>query len=160
MTGFIEFVRKQGVVGLAIGFILGGAVTGLVTAFVQDIINPLITPLLGIAGNINTYAIPFFGGKIALGHFIGTLINFIVMASVVYFGFKGLTVRTAKYFERELPLSGQLRPLLMLWTGLHFFLRLAFDARDRGRVNPGLAFQQALFLALFDGDDQHVIPVV
>jgi hypothetical protein len=36
------------------------------------------------------------------------------------------------------------------------FLRLAVDAFDGGGVNPRVAGQQALFLALFDGDDQHV----
>ena len=35
----------------------------------------------------------------------------------------------------------------------HFFKRLAIDPFDRRRVNPGLAFEQALFFALFDGDD-------
>ncbi len=90
MKGFIEFIRKQGVVGLAIGFILGGSITAVVTAFVQDIINPIISPILGFAGNINTYVIPYFGSNIALGHFISILINFIIMAGVVYFGIKGL----------------------------------------------------------------------
>ena len=41
MKGFLEFVREQGVVGLATGFILGGAVSKVVTSLVTDIINPV-----------------------------------------------------------------------------------------------------------------------
>ena len=42
MKGFLQFVREQGVVGLAIGFILGGAISKLVTALVDDIISPIL----------------------------------------------------------------------------------------------------------------------
>jgi len=41
MKGFIEFVRDQGVVGLAVGFILGGAISKVVTSLVENIINPV-----------------------------------------------------------------------------------------------------------------------
>ena len=34
MKGFINFIRKQGVVGLAVGFMLGGAISKLVSAIV------------------------------------------------------------------------------------------------------------------------------
>ena len=40
MRGFLNFIREQGVVGLAIGFILGGAISKLVAALVNDLINP------------------------------------------------------------------------------------------------------------------------
>jgi len=40
-SGFIDFVREQGVVGLAVGFILGGAVSKVVSSLVKDIINSL-----------------------------------------------------------------------------------------------------------------------
>jgi len=42
MAQFVDFIRKQGVAGLAIGFILGGAVSKVVTALIEDIINPLV----------------------------------------------------------------------------------------------------------------------
>lgn len=40
MKGFIEFIKKQNVVSLAIGFMLGGAVSKVVSSVVVDIINP------------------------------------------------------------------------------------------------------------------------
>ena len=47
MSGFIEFVRERGVVGLAIGFVLGGAVSKVTTSFSTDILNPIIALLYG-----------------------------------------------------------------------------------------------------------------
>ena len=47
LSGFVEFVRKQGVVGLAVGFLLGGAVSKVVSALVTDIVNPLVGLVLG-----------------------------------------------------------------------------------------------------------------
>lgn len=88
MKGFINFIREQGVVGLAVGFILGGAVSKVVASLVSDIINPLISVALGAAGNMKeTYLIL---GPINLmwGSFVATLIDFIVIALVVYFGVK------------------------------------------------------------------------
>lgn len=88
--GFIEFIRKQGVVGLAVGFVLGGAVTKLVMALVDDIVNPLIGLLLGKAGNLEVYAIHIGSATIKWGDFLNQLINFIAIAFVVYWGFKFL----------------------------------------------------------------------
>ncbi len=90
MKGFINFIREQGVVGLAVGFILGGAVSKVVTALVEDIINPLLGVVLGAAGGLQTAAIEFGSVKILVGDFISVLIDFTVIALVVYFGVKGL----------------------------------------------------------------------
>jgi large conductance mechanosensitive channel len=85
---FIDFVKKQGVIGLAIGFLLGGAVSKLVTAFVNDIINPLLGLILGKLGNLSNYALTIGSAKILWGDFIAALIDFLVIALVVFYGFK------------------------------------------------------------------------
>jgi len=90
MSGFIDFIRKQGVVGLAIGFLLGGAVSKLVSALVNDIINPLVGLILGKIGNLSNYALTIGSIKILWGDFVNALIDFIIIALVVYFGFKAL----------------------------------------------------------------------
>jgi len=90
MSGFIDFIRKQGVVGLATGFILGGAVSKLVAALVEDIINPLIGVFFSKAGSLATISFNIGTVEILWGHFIGVVIDFIVIASVVYFGVKWL----------------------------------------------------------------------
>jgi large conductance mechanosensitive channel len=87
MKNFIEFIRTQGVVGLAVGFILGGAVSGLVSSIVTDLINPLVGLLLGNFGDLSTLSWKIGGGAtIAFGAFLTVLINFCIIAAVVYYG--------------------------------------------------------------------------
>lgn len=88
-SGFLDFIREQGVITLAVGFIIGGAVTKLVNSFVVDIINPFLGLVLG---KVNLANATFQLGKatIAWGSFVSALIDFFVIAAVVYFGFKFL----------------------------------------------------------------------
>ena len=90
MKGFLNFVREQGVVGLAVGFILGGAVSKLVSAIVSDIINPVIGLILGASGNIGSAYFNIGSATILYGDLIGVIIDFIAIALVVYFGVKFL----------------------------------------------------------------------
>ncbi len=88
-SGFLDFVREQGVITLAVGFIIGGAVTKLVNSFVTDIINPVLGLLLGKV-NLTTATFKLGTATIAWGNFVSALIDFFVIAAVVYFGFKFL----------------------------------------------------------------------
>ena len=90
MAGFVEFIRKQGVVGLAIAFILGGAVSKVVGSLVGDIINPIIGVLLGGESSLAEMTIQAGDVTIGLGQFVTTVIDFAIIAAVVYFIFKGL----------------------------------------------------------------------
>lgn len=92
--GFIDFIREQGVVGLAIGFILGGAVSKVVSALVTDIINPLIGAMIGSAEGLKTASIKVGEQQILWGDFISVTIDFLIIAMVVYFGFKALRLDT------------------------------------------------------------------
>ena len=74
---------------MAVGFILGGAVSKLVAALVADIINPLLGIGLGKI-NLKDAAISAGPAKIMWGDFVSILIDFLVIALVVYFGVKGL----------------------------------------------------------------------
>ena len=90
MKGFIEFIREQGVVGLAVGFILGGAISKLVASLVTDIINPILGILLGVVGGLKNAYLQIGSAKIMWGSFINTAIDFLVIAFVVYYGVKFL----------------------------------------------------------------------
>jgi len=90
MSGFIDFIRKQGVIGLAIGFILGGAVSKLVSAFVEDIINPIIGLVLGKVSNLADAMISIGPIHILWGHFVSAFVDFLIIALVIYYGFKTL----------------------------------------------------------------------
>jgi large conductance mechanosensitive channel len=90
MKGFIEFIRTQGVVGLAVGFILGKAISDVVASIVTDIVNPLIGIVLGRFGELSDLTLKLSTAEITYGKFITILINFIIIAFVVYFGVKKL----------------------------------------------------------------------
>ena len=88
MQGFVDFIREQGVVGLAVGFILGGAVSKLVSALVTDIVNPLLGLVLGFAKDLKTASFGIGSARIMYGDLISVFIDFVVIALVVYYGVK------------------------------------------------------------------------
>lgn len=88
MKGFLNFIREQGVVGLAVGFILGGAVSKVVSALVADIINPLVGLLLGAAGGLKTASFGIGPARILYGDLISVIVDFVIVALVVYYGVK------------------------------------------------------------------------
>lgn len=90
MAGFMEFIRSQGVVGLAVGFILGGAVSKVVSALVTDIINPILSVALGTVDGLKAAKLSIGSTDILIGDFISVTIDFLVIAAVVYYGVRGL----------------------------------------------------------------------
>lgn len=92
LKGFVEFIRTQGVVGLAVGFIMGSSITKLITSFVNNLINPLVGLLLGQIGDLNNVYLQVGSAKIMFGTFFSSLIDFTIIAIVVYFGVKILGI--------------------------------------------------------------------
>jgi len=91
MNGFMDFIREQGVVGLAIGFIIGGAVSSVVDALVENILNPIIGIALQGGSGLSDWGITLTDtSTLLIGNFVMVLINFLVIMAVVYYGFKGL----------------------------------------------------------------------
>jgi len=88
MKGFVEFIREQGVTGLAVGFMLGGAVSKVVTALIVDIIDPIIGGLLGFASGLTYASFTVGNATIYYGDFISVMIDFVVIALVIYAGVK------------------------------------------------------------------------
>lgn len=87
MKGFIDFIREQGVVGLAVGFILGGAVSKTVSSLVENVINPLVGLALGKV-SLSDKMLTIGSASLKYGAFISTLIDFLIIAAVVYYGVK------------------------------------------------------------------------
>ena len=79
---FKDFVLRGNVMDMAIGVIIGGAFQGIVTALTADFINPLINGLGGaeVGGTIKIYG----GQVIKYGDFITAVINFLIMALVLF----------------------------------------------------------------------------
>lgn len=84
---FKDFISKAGVLGLAIGFIMGLYISKVVSALVGDIIMPI--PAAFIPGGDwrkAVISIPVGNGiNFAIGDFVGVLIDFIIVAGVVFF---------------------------------------------------------------------------
>ena len=91
-TGFIAefkaFVLRGNVMDMAIGVIIGTAFAGLVSALTDDFINPLINGLGGaeVAGKIEIYG----GQFLNWGHFVTAVINFLIMAFVLFLMLKAV----------------------------------------------------------------------
>lgn len=86
---FVQFLRKYGVIGLAIAFVIGGAVMSLVTAFVKDILMPVITFFLP-QGAWEDFIWRIGPIHLSIGHFVSTLIDFMIIALIVFILMKGL----------------------------------------------------------------------
>ena len=85
---FKEFVMRGNVMDMAIGVIIGSSFAGLVTAFTEDFINPLIN---GIGGAEVGGTIKIYGGQvIKYGDFITAVINFLIMALVLFIMLKSV----------------------------------------------------------------------
>ncbi len=84
LSDFTTFLREQGVIGLSIAVVLGAAVTKLVGALVSDLINPIIGVLVGAAGDLASMTLKIGPINILWGHFLATMIDFTIVASVVY----------------------------------------------------------------------------
>ncbi len=97
--GFLDFIRTQGVVGLAVGLILGGAVSVLVKSLVDNVILPPIGLLLGSGDGLKGLSWTIGKGNggdpaiIHYGTFLNDFVNFVIIALVVYLVFHmlGLT---------------------------------------------------------------------
>ena len=96
LQGFIDFIRTQGVVGFATGFILGRATSDLVGSLVNDIINPIIGLAFARFTDLSKLAITINGSMISYGRFLSLLINFFILAAIVYFIIKKLATALDK----------------------------------------------------------------
>jgi len=80
---FKDFLKEYKIIALAVAFIMGVAATSLIKSLVDNLIMPTITPFIpGGAWKTATVALgPFVWG---IGPFIGELINFAIIAFVVF----------------------------------------------------------------------------
>lgn len=104
--GFRDFIKKQNVIGLAVGVILGSSAKGVVDALVADIFNPIIGLVLGGVdlGNQSLCLHAVSGvckNSLGWGHFTTVLIQFVIVAAVVYF----VIEKAVRFFTESPPAS-------------------------------------------------------
>ena len=83
---FKDFLGKSGVLGLAIGFIMGSYIGKVVSALVQDLIMPIPGALIpGGDWRKALVSIPVGNGmNFAVGDFFGVIIDFLIVAAVIF----------------------------------------------------------------------------
>ena len=89
---FKEFIARGNVMDMAVGIIVGGAFTAIVNSLVNDIITPVIQLVTGG----NTLAPSLVVAGINFGNFIGQVINFLIIALVVFLMIKGINTMREK----------------------------------------------------------------
>ena len=80
---FKDFLTEYKVMALAIAFIMGFAIIALVQSLVNDIIMPIITPFIP-GGAWQTATVTLGPIILKLGSFVGAIINFIIIALVIF----------------------------------------------------------------------------
>ena len=84
---FKDFIAKGNVMDMAVGIIIGAAFTAIVTSLVDDLINPIISLFMGgidFSGMGIRLSDGEDGAIFAYGNFIMALINFLIIAWVVF----------------------------------------------------------------------------
>lgn len=88
MGGFINFIREQGVVGLAVGLAIGTAAGDTVKKLVTAFIDPLVQLIVGSQKGLQaaSFTVEFAGRKAEFlyGAFVSSLITLLAVAFVVY----------------------------------------------------------------------------
>jgi large conductance mechanosensitive channel len=84
LKGFRDFILRGNVMDLAVAVIIGAAFTAIVTALTADIINPLLGAFIG-KPNFDYLVADVHGGKVLYGSFLTAVVNFLILAGVVYF---------------------------------------------------------------------------
>ena len=88
MAGFINFIREQGVVGMAVGLAIGTAagdmVKKLVTAFIDPLVQLIVGSQQGLQSASFTVEVAGRKGEFLYGAFVSSLITLIAVAFVVY----------------------------------------------------------------------------
>lgn len=84
MKEFLEFLKQYGVIGLAIAVIIGGKLNALIGAMVDGILMPIITFFIP-GGAWRTATLDVGPFHFLLGPFFGALIDFLVVAWIVFY---------------------------------------------------------------------------
>jgi large conductance mechanosensitive channel len=96
ISEFKAFAMKGNVVDLAIGVIIGGAFGKIISSLIEDVITPLLLkPALSAANLSKIEELTVFGG-VKYGLFISAVINFIIIAFVLFVIIKGINASKKK----------------------------------------------------------------
>lgn len=87
IQGFKEFIMRGNVIDLAVAVVIGAAFTAVVTAIVEGIFNPLIAAIFNADSLKNSMVVQIGNATMSFGLVLAAIINFLLIAAVVYFVF-------------------------------------------------------------------------
>lgn len=90
LSEFKTFALKGNVMSMAVGVLIGGAFNGLVTSLTTNIITPLINCIGKMDDQTAKLAVKINGQSLEFGVFIADVINFVIMAFIVFLLVKGM----------------------------------------------------------------------
>lgn len=96
---FKEFIMRGNVLDLAIGVVMGAAFTAIVNSLVDSIIMPIVTSLTGNA-SVEDLSVQVGSATMNYGAFIQAIIDFLIIALILFFVVKGLN-NLAQRMRRE-----------------------------------------------------------
>ncbi len=96
---FKEFISRGNVMDLAVGVIIGGAFQAIITSLVNDIIMPVIGMITGQI-NFADLEVTVGSAKLTYGNFITAVINFLIIALVIFFMVKSVNSFNKKSQEK------------------------------------------------------------
>lgn len=89
MKEFKEFINRGSVMDMAVGVIIGGAFGQIVTSLVDNVIMPLVGILIG-GIDFSGLAITVQGATLKYGLFIQSVVDFLIVAFVIFSVIKGI----------------------------------------------------------------------
>ena len=99
MKEFKEFISRGNVMDMAVGIIIGGAFTAIVSSLVADIITPIIGMLMG-GVDFSSLAVTVGSANLTYGNFIQAIINFLLVAWVLFMIVKAMNKMKRKEEEK------------------------------------------------------------
>lgn len=88
---FATFLKEYKIFTLAVAFVMSTASTTLVNSIVKDVLMPLIGPLIS-AGAWRDAVLQVGSSQVAIGSFLAELLNFVVLAFVVFIVAKKIVI--------------------------------------------------------------------
>jgi len=96
---FRAFALRGNVIDLAVGVIIGAAFQGIVKSLTDDIISPLLG--MAASNDFSAWTMNIAGVEIRYGAFITAIINFVIMALMVFLLVKGMNAMAGRRKKEE-----------------------------------------------------------
>ncbi len=100
VSEFKEFISRGNVMDMAVGVIVGGAFGSIVTSLVDDVIGPVIGMIMG-GIDFTSLSISVGSANLMVGNFIQAIINFLIVALVIFSMVKAINTASKKLKKPE-----------------------------------------------------------